>query len=126
MNNNIKNLDEISKLVMNKKLKRLYLLNNPISQLENYKYFVIAKIPQLKTLDFEKIKQKDRLKAKELFGESSDIDITKYIDSLSRKEKIKLLIEKTSSLEEINRLELLLKSGNLDDEILKQKLLEIN
>lgn len=111
---------------MNKKLKRLYLLNNPISELENYKYFVIAKIPQLKTLDFEKIKQKDRLKAKELFGESTNLDINKYLNSLSRKEKIKLIIEKASSLEEINRLELLLKSGNLDDEILRQKLLELN
>jgi len=55
MNNKITELKEIAKLSECKKLQRLVLINNLVTELPNYRLFVIAKLPSLRILDFQKI-----------------------------------------------------------------------
>ena len=98
MNNSIRDIDQLSKLITNQKLKRLYLSNNPIAELEEYKDFIISRLPQLKVLDFQKIKESDRERAKARFGEVSLENQKQLIGKLTKNEKIKMLIEKTKRL----------------------------
>jgi len=58
--NSIKEVDKLSKL---KNLKKLTLHANFIEQHESYRWYVIAKIPQLQSLDFSKIIKSDKEKA---------------------------------------------------------------
>lgn len=45
---------------------------------------------------------------------------------MTKKEKIKLAIQKAKTVEEVNRLGMLLKIGELSEAILDQKLIEYN
>jgi U2 small nuclear ribonucleoprotein A' len=63
MNNKITELQELEKLSGCKKLQRLVLINNLVTELPNYRSFVIAKIPSLRILDFQKITAQERKKA---------------------------------------------------------------
>ena len=124
MNNLISDFNELSKLATCANLKRLFLLNNPVVQQPNYRLFVISRLPQLKVLDFEKVKQTERLESAKLFGSFSLEEQKIFLAKLTKKEKIKLLIEKTKGIDQLNRLELLLKSGELTDEVLDRRLME--
>ena len=125
MNNSIRDLEQLSKLITNQKLRRLYLMNNPIAELEDYKDFIVSRLPQLKVLDFQKIKESDRERARKKFGEVSLESQRELIGKLTKSEKIKMLIEKTRNLNDVNELEMLLKSGELSEKILNRKLLEM-
>lgn len=129
--NNISRFREMSSLSCISKLENLSLMRNPIASDPNYRLFVIWLIPSLKILDFSKIKQKERERAKELFGESMDTasslakdllgesyaaDSTNHtnggvvesnVQRLSAEERSALLekLEKTLDLEEIERIE---------------------
>lgn len=65
-NNMIQDLAEIDNLCELKELQHLSLLFNPISTKEHYRTYVIFRLPQLKVLDFRKIKQKVIFKLLEL------------------------------------------------------------
>lgn len=60
-NNMIQDLAEIDNLCELKELKHLSLLFNPISTKEHYRPYIIFRLPQLKVLDFRKIKLKVNL-----------------------------------------------------------------
>mmetsp|Transcript_21340 Transcript_21340/g.24804 ORF Transcript_21340/g.24804 Transcript_21340/m.24804 type:complete len:209 (-) Transcript_21340:172-798(-) len=114
-NNRISELSEINNLSNCKKLIRLNLLGNVVTQAKNYRLYVISRIPSLKTLDFQKVKKKEREEAQELFGKEIEMKTDGGKDAFS-KEKIKMAIENVSSVEEINRMEKLI------DSKLKQKI----
>lgn len=63
MNNKIIDLAELTKLGICKKLQRLVLTNNLVTELPNYRLFVISKIPSLRILDFQKVTAKERREA---------------------------------------------------------------
>jgi hypothetical protein len=58
MNNKITNMYELPKLGNIKKLKRLVLTNNPVTDQPNYRKIVIARIPSLTVLDFKTVTAK--------------------------------------------------------------------
>ncbi len=60
MNNKIADLKEVAKLGSCTKLQRLVLVNNLVTELPNYRINVIARIPSLRILDFNKITQYER------------------------------------------------------------------
>lgn len=119
------------------KLETLVLTGNPITELENYRLFVIWLIPSLKVLDFKKIKQAERVQAEELFGTDhavfnneaskllnatgvttnttniSDRQVDNVVKKLTEKEKQELLnkLEIATSIEEIETIENALKNG---------------
>jgi U2 small nuclear ribonucleoprotein A' len=53
----------VAKLGKCKKLQRLVLTNNMVTELPGYRSFVIAKIPTLRVLDFQKVSAKERRQA---------------------------------------------------------------
>lgn len=69
MNNKLAELQEIAKLGACKRLQRLVLANNLVTELPNYRLFVIAKIASLRILDFTKISAQERRQAREMFPE---------------------------------------------------------
>ena len=50
-----------------KKLQMVSLLHNPVVTKRNYREYVIHKFPNLRVLDFKKVKQQEREAAKALF-----------------------------------------------------------
>ncbi|KAI4381309.1 hypothetical protein MLD38_007391 [Melastoma candidum] len=139
-NNRLVNLVEIDPLASLLRLQHLSLLDNNITKKPNYRLYVIHKLKSLRVLDFRKVKNKERLEAKNLFP-------TKEIEEEAKKESaktftpgevpktqevveepqvpkvvaptpeqiiaIKAAIVNSQTLEEVARLEKALKSGQI-------------
>ncbi|KAK9818879.1 hypothetical protein WJX74_006892 [Apatococcus lobatus] len=66
--NKLNNLADLDPLTSCSRLRQLSLLDNPVTKKQNYRLYVINRCPQLKVLDFRKIKQKEREDAARAFG----------------------------------------------------------
>ena len=66
-NNKISNLSEIDHLASVKRLENLSLLENAVAHRNNYRQYVIYKIPSVKMLDFRKVTQTEREAAAKFF-----------------------------------------------------------
>lgn len=82
INNRIENLADIDPLSTCTKLHTLALMKNNIVNKPHYRLYLINKIPSLKILDFKKIKEKERLEAKKLFGGKEGDKLKKEIAAL--------------------------------------------
>uniref|UniRef100_A0A8C2DEU4 Small nuclear ribonucleoprotein polypeptide A' n=1 Tax=Cyprinus carpio TaxID=7962 RepID=A0A8C2DEU4_CYPCA len=56
--NNIQELGDLDPLATVKSLTLLSLLRNPVTNKKHYRLYVINKIPQIRVLDFQKVKMK--------------------------------------------------------------------
>ncbi|CAG5120281.1 unnamed protein product [Candidula unifasciata] len=137
-NNSLKELSDIDPLGTITTLKYLSLLGNPVAAKKNYRYYVIHKIPSLRVLDFCRVKEKEREAAAKLFKKkkSQPAQATAAGDKTKAKtftpgEKltpvkpvpsgppkqdiaaIRKAIANAKTLEEIDRLNQLLKSGQI-------------
>jgi U2 small nuclear ribonucleoprotein A' len=109
-------------------LESLVLIDNEISKKKHYKNYLLHKLPQLKFLDFAKIKTADREEATKAFKGKAGERLTAEIQSarafvpgesasgesrLSEEQinEIKAAINKATTIDEVNRLEKALKSG---------------
>lgn len=132
-NNHIQELGDIEVLSSLPKLQCLSLLNNPVATKKYYRLFVVHKIPQLRLLDFRKVKLQEKEEATKLFkgskgkllekeigvksktftpgGDLPAKDVAKPAHTPADVEAIKAAIGKAQTLEEIERLNQLLKSG---------------
>lgn len=138
-NNNIQSLGEIHKLASLKRLTRLSLLKNPVTTTQNYRLYVIHKIPQLRVIDFERVKLKERKAALLEFGGvggetklaeiaktfvpggdvtmgTSDAAPKQMTHSAAQSLAIKAAIENARSLEEVQQIERDLMRGNVPGE----------
>ena len=68
-NNRVGKFSEIDKLASCTTLIRLSLLGNLVCNLPNYRLYVIARMPQLKVLDFQKVTMGERSQAEKLFSQ---------------------------------------------------------
>jgi len=127
--NNLAHLAEVDALVGAKLLRNLSLYDNDMSKKKNYRAYVLFRLPQLKVLDFQKIKTAEREAAEKLFsgaaGErllqeiaaarsmASDGQIGVGENRLTEAQinEIKAAINRAGTIEEVNRLEKALKSG---------------
>lgn len=112
----------------------LSLLHNPITAKQHYRLYIVYKFPQLRLLDFRKIKMKEKEEARALFKSKKGKELQKEISkrvktfvpgsNLPNAAKTKGLtdqeikrigeaISKASSLEEVERLQKLLQSGQI-------------
>jgi len=137
-NNSIQELADLEPLTSIKGLRMLSLLHNPVVTRRNYREYVIHKFPNLKVLDFKKIKQKERETAKSLFktreGKTQLKDIQQKAKTFvpgaplpeatnkrtnsagltpEQVKNIKSAIAAASSLEEIERLNQMLRTGQV-------------
>ncbi|XP_066151887.1 U2 small nuclear ribonucleoprotein A' [Euwallacea fornicatus] len=132
--NQIEDLGDVESLASLEKLTTLSLLHNPITAKQHYRLYLVFKLPQLKLLDFRKIKQKERDEAKTLFKSKRGKEIQKDIIKRSKTfipggnmhnlaksrglsdEEIKTIrdaINNANSLEEVERLQKILQSGQI-------------
>lgn len=137
-NNSVQDLADLEPLTSAKGLRMLSLLHNPVVTKRNYREYVIHKFPNLKVLDFKKIKMQEKEKAKVLFktrlGKTQLKDIQEKAKTFTpgaplpeatnkntnsagltpeQVKNIKLAIAKASSLEEMERLNQMLRTGQL-------------
>lgn len=137
-NNSLQELADIEPLTSVKSLTMLSLLHNPVVTRRHYREYIIHKFPNLKVLDFKKVKQRERENAKLLFkskeGKTQLKDIQRKAKTFVPGEPlpeatnkttnpagltpeqvrhIKAAIARASSLEEIERLNQMLRTGQM-------------
>ena len=83
-NNNIQELSDIEKLSSVTSLDFISLLHNPVVSKQNYRAFVIHKFPNLRVLDFKKVKQKEREEAKAIFKSKKGKEQLKEIEKKAK------------------------------------------
>lgn len=132
--NHLEELTDIDSLATLEKLTTLSLMQNPITAKQHYRQYIIYKIPQLRLLDFRKIKMKEREEATALFkskkGKEMQKELAKkaktfvpgaQLNEVSKQKgpseqelkKIREAISKASSLEEVERLQMQLQAGHI-------------
>ncbi|CEM16726.1 unnamed protein product [Vitrella brassicaformis CCMP3155] len=143
-NNKLELLCDLQPLTKAKNLERLSLMGNPVTLRPYYRLYVIHHIPSLRYLDFHRIKDKERADAKETFAGEKGAQLKETIAAPRQIvkggeeqpmaeavmaveptrediEKIKILIAKSTSIEDVTRLEKLLKEGGpIPQELLDQ------
>ncbi|XP_061424642.1 U2 small nuclear ribonucleoprotein A' isoform X2 [Lethenteron reissneri] len=134
-NNNLQELTELDPLSSLKSLRFLSLLRNPVTTKKNYRLYTVYKLPQVRVLDFQKVKLKERQEAERLFkgkksvllstkegvntaktftpGAGLVIEKKKAGPTPAEMEAIKAAIINASSLEEVTRLKSLLQAGHI-------------
>nr|XP_006817741.1 PREDICTED: U2 small nuclear ribonucleoprotein A'-like [Saccoglossus kowalevskii] len=131
-NNSVQELGDLDPLASVKTLRVLSLLNNPVISKKHYRLYVISKLPQLKLLDFQKIRMKEREQARKVFkgqkGHQLAKDIGKksqtFIPGAGLVEKktgpsvddvaaIREAIANAKTLEEVERLNQMLRTGHI-------------
>lgn len=135
--NMIQELGDLDPLIPLKNLNTLCLLQNPVSAKQQYRQYIIYRFPQLKLLDFRKIKTKEREAANAYFKSAQGKEVAREIArkakiqalgtnidkpsiSADDRNKIREAITSATSLEEVQRLSKLLQSGHIpgEDEML--------
>lgn len=129
--NQLQELGDLDPLIPLKNLQNLCLLQNPVSAKPQYRQYVIYRLPQLRLLDFRKIKQKEREAAVAYFRSKKGKDMAREIAKKAKtlviangnpskpptnadeRNKIREAITKASSLEEVQRLSKLLQAGQI-------------
>lgn len=135
-NNGIHELGDLDPLASFTKLEHLSLLRNPVCAKKHYRYYIIYKVPSLRVLDFQRIRQKEREAASRLFkgkkGQQLVAEVGKKSKTFVPGEKlpdkqaaapsgpskedidaIKQAIAKATTLEEVERLNQMLRSGQI-------------
>jgi len=137
-NNSLQELADLEPLTSLTKLEFISLLHNPVVTKRNYREYVIHKFPNLRVLDFKKVKQKEREAAKQLYkskeGKTQLKDIQRKAKTFVPGEPlpeatnkntnaagltpeqvchIKMMIAKAGSLQEIERLNQALRNGQM-------------
>lgn len=133
--NNIQELGDLEALSHLPKLQTLCLLMNPVSTKPHYREYVAFKFPNLRLLDFRKIKQKERKDAQDLFKSKKGKELAKEITKRAKtfvpgaglennKERvpgatpadmqaIREAIKNATSLQEVERLTKMLQAGQI-------------
>ena len=67
-NNKISDFQQIDNIASCKTLQKLYLVDNMITKMKNYRPYVIYKIPTLRILDYQRITKKEKEDAIKIFS----------------------------------------------------------
>uniref|UniRef100_A0A1Q3F110 Probable U2 small nuclear ribonucleoprotein A' n=1 Tax=Culex tarsalis TaxID=7177 RepID=A0A1Q3F110_CULTA len=129
--NNIQELGDLEPLTKLANLQSLSLLTNPVSTKQHYREYVAFRFPNLRLLDFRKIKLKEREAAKELFKSKKGKELQREIMRKAKLampvpdkptvhnaspadiQKIKEAIKRATNLHEVERLTRMLQSGQI-------------
>eukprot|EP01112_Ceratiomyxa_fruticulosa_P012028 TRINITY_DN3310_c0_g1_i2.p1 TRINITY_DN3310_c0_g1~~TRINITY_DN3310_c0_g1_i2.p1 ORF type:complete len:261 (-),score=57.45 TRINITY_DN3310_c0_g1_i2:181-963(-) len=140
-NNRLVNFPDIDNLADFPSLRVLSLVDNTITKRPNYRLYVAYRLPNVRVLDFKKIKSKERHDSIKIFGKPETFAARKArmtpkaktfvpgeIDAEKEKahpaitpiqaQAIRAAIEKASSIDEVNKLERALQSGHVPEEIM--------
>lgn len=126
----IQELSDLDPLAPLRNLSNLCLLQNPVSAKPQYRQYIIHKLPQLRLLDFRKIKQKEREATAQFFKSREGKELLREIAKKAKiqaqsgmddrnmlteeeRSKIRDAISNATSLEEVQRLSKLLQAGHI-------------
>uniref|UniRef100_G1TDN3 U2A'/phosphoprotein 32 family A C-terminal domain-containing protein n=1 Tax=Oryctolagus cuniculus TaxID=9986 RepID=G1TDN3_RABIT len=133
-NNSLMELGDLDPLASLRSLTYLSILRNPVTNKKHYRLYVIYKVPQVRVLDFQKVKLKERQEAEKMFKGKRGAQLAKDIARRSKTfnpgaglpadkkkggpspgdvEAIKNAIANASTLAEVERLKGLLQSGQI-------------
>lgn len=138
-NNALSELGDLQPLFeLRKTLTHLSILDNPVAKKNHYRLYLIYKLPQLRVLDFNQVKLAEKQEAEKLFRNADGTDSAYCKDISDQKTKtfepgeglsntsdvghgltpdeqlkIKEALRQATSLDEISRLERLLKAGHV-------------
>jgi len=131
-NNHLQELGDLDPLAEFPHLTYLSLLSNPVANKQLYRQYVIQKLPNLRVLDFRKIKLQEREAARSLFKSKKGKELAKEIGkkttnfpsgaevgsknqtggpSAEEARAIREAVANASTLEEVERLNQMLKAG---------------
>lgn len=82
-NNQIQNLGDLDPLASLRNLTYLSLMKNPVTVKRHYRLYIIHRIPQLRVLDFRRIRQKERQAAQQLFKGKRGKQLEKEVGAVS-------------------------------------------
>jgi len=99
-NNNVQELADLEPLSSVKTMTMLSFLHNPVCAKPNYRLYVIYKFPNLKVLDFKKVKQAEREQASALYTSKKGKD---QMREIKRKARTFVPGEKLTSVEASNK-----------------------
>ncbi|KAM4592758.1 U2 small nuclear ribonucleoprotein A' [Odontesthes bonariensis] len=140
-NNNIQELGDLDPLASVKTLTLLSLLRNPVTNKKHYRLYVINKVPQIRVLDFQKVKLKERQEAEKMFKGKRGAQLAQDIARRTKTftpgvaaqpekrragasqadvEAIKNAISSATSLAEVERLKGMLQAGQIPGRDLRQ------
>ncbi|CAB3992573.1 U2 small nuclear ribonucleo A -like [Paramuricea clavata] len=138
----MQDLSDLESLKSIKSLRYLSLMRNPILNKPNYRLYVIHSLPQIRVLDFQRIKQREREAAARMFsGKKGEKLVNGAMRNKTNKfvpgaplakppappppakknpqrnniAAIKAAIANAKSLEEVQKLEMMLKTGHVPD-----------
>lgn len=138
-NNNICELGDIEPLSECKKLEYVTFIGNPITHKDNYRLYIIYKLPSVRVIDFNRVRLTERDAAKKMFKgksgrkareaiqksvhteEPSEVETNGSSGGAGQKltdedrEKIKEAIKNAKSLGEVNYLQSILASGKVPE-----------
>ncbi|XP_059953507.1 U2 small nuclear ribonucleoprotein A' isoform X2 [Mesoplodon densirostris] len=113
-NNSLVELGDLDPLASLKSLTYLSILRNPVTNKKHYRLYVIYKVPQVRVLDFQKVKLKFCTSLPSFNpGAGLPTDKKKGGPSPGDVEAIKNAIANASTLAEVERLKGLLQSGQI-------------
>ncbi|XP_069841506.1 U2 small nuclear ribonucleoprotein A' [Dendropsophus ebraccatus] len=133
-NNSIMELGDLDNLSTLKNLTYLCLLRNPVINKRHYRLYVVFKIPQIRVLDFQRVRLAERQEAASMFKGKRGAQLAKDIAKRSKTftpgaglqpekkksgpspsdvEAIKVAIANATTLAEVERLKGLLQSGQI-------------
>lgn len=155
-NNSVQELGDLDNLSTISTLTTLSLLRNPVSTKKYYRLYVINKLPQLRLLDFQKVRLKEREAAAKMFkgkkgrqfaaeigkrnktfvpgaalpaqvkqvamggsAATADVNVLQAAATAARQDAaaIREAIAKATTLEEVERLNQMLKSGQIPGKV---------
>ena len=140
-NNKISDIEVIDNISSCKTLLRLSLMNNLVTKLKYYRLYVIYKMPNLRVLDFQKVKKIEKDEAIRLFeseeGEKiieniknknfseDDKEFKKGLENIKNNEKVhKIIADKiknTNNYDELINIKKKITTGEIVDEIKKEE-----
>jgi len=145
-NNRLVNLADLDPLAELTSLKTLSLYDNVVTKKPYYRLYVVHKLPELRLLDWKKIKQKERAESVKMFGPPLKVAKKKTTGSKQQPAstfvpgqpatttptpavpkivtetpadqlQLKVAIESAKTMEEVHRLERMIKTGKPQEDV---------
>ncbi|KAK8390262.1 hypothetical protein O3P69_010150 [Scylla paramamosain] len=134
-NNLVQELADLDSLAGLKKLEYVSFLGNPVTTRDHYRLYLINKVPQVRVVDFRRVRLREREMAKKLFksklgkeiqkeakkartfvpGATGTTDTRPPLGQMSSEDQaaIRQAISSARSMEEVERLQHMLRTGNI-------------
>lgn len=103
--NRLQKLSDLDFLQDLPKLEYLTLIGNPVCWDSEYRLYCVWKQPHIRVLDFDKVRQTERMRSQSRFGVASSETTAGQEDHSKLRQRLLEKLEETDNLEEIEKIE---------------------